>query len=98
VRWRLQVRPEAEADLAEGFHWYERERAGLGIELVEAVEATFELLQENPRLYPVLYREGRRALTRRFPYAVFFVADRGVVTVLAVSHQARDPELWKARL
>jgi plasmid stabilization system protein ParE len=34
---------------------------------------------------------------RRFPYAIF-LADEEAVVVLAIEHQARDPEHWKQRL
>lgn len=32
---------------------------------------------------------------RRFPYAIYFVAEVDRVTVLRVLHQARDPEAWR---
>jgi plasmid stabilization system protein ParE len=31
---------------------------------------------------------------RRFPYAVFFVAESARVVVLAVLHQSEDPKKW----
>jgi len=95
---RLQIRPEAEADLAEAFQWYERERPGLGAEFIEAIEAVVQSIESSPLRFPVLHLAARRALAQRFPYAVFFVAEGEVVTVLAIIHQARDPERWKGRL
>ena len=40
----------------------------------------------------------RRALVRRFPYAVFYGYDGDAVTVQAVLHTARDPAKWRQRL
>jgi plasmid stabilization system protein ParE len=42
--------------------------------------------------------EVRRALTRRFPYAIFYLVDEEQVVVIAVFHSSRDPKEWKARL
>jgi toxin ParE1/3/4 len=39
----------------------------------------------------------RRALARRFPYAVFYLVERDRVVVLAVLHQAVDPARWPGR-
>jgi hypothetical protein len=39
----------------------------------------------------------RRALTKRFPYAVYFAVDGDVVVVLAVLQVSRDPAEWHRR-
>jgi plasmid stabilization system protein ParE len=39
----------------------------------------------------------RRALLRRFPYAVYFAVERDVVVILAVLHVSRDPAEWQRR-
>ncbi len=94
---KLVLRPEAEKDLAEAHAWYEKRASGLGAEFLAAVERVLEAIQDNPLRYPVIHQSIRRALTRRFPYCVFFVYDRGAVSVLAVMHAARDPHKWRER-
>jgi plasmid stabilization system protein ParE len=54
-------------------------------------------MRQNPLGYQVLFREVRRALLRRFPYAVFFKNHEEVVIVIAVLHMRRDPDAWKSR-
>lgn len=44
-----------------------------------------------------IYRELRRALTRRFPYGVFYIVEETKIIVFAVFHAKRDPALWKER-
>jgi plasmid stabilization system protein ParE len=39
----------------------------------------------------------RRALLKRFPYAVYFAVDNEIIVVLAVFHTSRDPESWRRR-
>ena len=89
---------EAEADLAEAFDYYETQLSGLGHEFVATVDQQLERIVENPALYQVLHRGVRRAVTRRFPYGIFYLAEGEAVVVLAIAHQARDPEHWKQRL
>ena len=68
------IRPEAEADLANARDWYERQRAGLGAEFLLCVEEVLERIGRTPEMYMVVHHDVRRALTRRFPYAVYYCA------------------------
>ena len=40
----------------------------------------------------------RRALTRRFPYAVYFSVDDDLIVIIAVLDTARDPAEWQFRI
>jgi plasmid stabilization system protein ParE len=94
---RLIIRPEAEAELAEAFDWYEGRVAGLGAEFLLCVDAILNAILRNPQQYPQVHRAVRRALTRRFPYEVLFVGDDDRVVVLAVFHARRNPKHWQER-
>jgi plasmid stabilization system protein ParE len=93
----IRFRPEVVDDLSAASAWYGRERAVLGDAFLSAVERCVETLASDARLHPVVHRDVRRALVSRFPYAVYFVADGDVVTVIAVLHVRRNPEAWHAR-
>jgi hypothetical protein len=64
------IRPEAEADLVSARNWYERQHEGLGAAFLLCVEEVLEHIGRTPEMYTAVYRDVRRALTRRFPYAV----------------------------
>jgi plasmid stabilization system protein ParE len=53
-------------------------------------------IRRQPAIYTRVYEEYRRALIRRFPYAVFEYTETAV-TVYAVFHKSRDPEKWRLR-
>ena len=95
---RLIIRPEAEAELAEAFDWYERRVPGLGADFLAAVDAALDSVLSHPLQHPVVYRTVRRALTRRFPYQVLFVVEEDTIVVIAIFHGARDPRTWQDRL
>jgi toxin ParE1/3/4 len=90
VKWRLVIRPRAETDLREARNWYENQRAGLGAEFVDEIEATIQVLIHNPRLHPVYYRGFRRVLARRFPYKLFYRMEDDQIIVFRVLHVRRD--------
>lgn len=94
---RLIVQPEAEADLDEAFRWYEARHERLGHEFLEEASHTFARIAEQPLRYALIHRKARRALLRRFPYVVLYVARGEQVFVLAVLHQRRNPRLERVR-
>ena len=92
----IQPRAEAEADAAA--EWYEAEQPGLGLEFLLELDAALERAANNPLAYATVFFEARRVLTRRFPFAVYFVYDGDVVEVFAILHQRRASSLWESRL
>jgi plasmid stabilization system protein ParE len=87
----------ARAELIDAQDWYENEAPGLGQRFREAVGAVIERMSTNPRQFPVVHRNIRRALFRRFPYALMFVIDDATLTVIACFHGSRDPAHWQER-
>ena len=91
------VRPLAEADVREAAFWYENKREGLGAEFALELDALYERITQNPRQFPAIDEGTRRALLRRFPYAVYFVIGDDVPVIIAVLHQHRRPITWHER-
>jgi len=88
----------ARAELIDAQDWYEHEGTGLGLRFRSAVDAAIQRMSANPRQFPVVYRNVRRALLRRFPYALMFVIEPdGMLTVIASFHGSRDPAHWQKR-
>ncbi|WP_435548310.1 type II toxin-antitoxin system RelE/ParE family toxin [Desulfobacterium sp. N47] len=95
----LIVRPEAEVDLAEAYQWYEQQVHGLGAQFLLCVDAVMASIERNPQLFPVVHKAViRRALTRRFPYGVFFVEGERSISVIRVAHAKRNPRVWQDRV
>jgi plasmid stabilization system protein ParE len=93
----LIIRPEAEADLTEAFDWYERKVTGLGSEFILAVNTVLDSILHHPQRFPLVRKNIRRALTRRFPYQVFFFEAESRIIVIAVFHAKRNPAIWRER-
>ena len=54
-------------------------------------------IRRLPRSYPIVHEDYRRALIRRFPYAVFYECSSGKVEIVAFFHCSQDPEKWRNR-
>jgi toxin ParE1/3/4 len=97
IEYRLISEPPADLDVEAAFEWYETERPGLGLEFLDELRASYNRIADGPLKYQELRGGIRRALLRRFPYAVYFGIEGDIVVVVAVLHASRDPAEWQRR-
>ncbi len=95
--------PEASAELEDAALWYESQRAGLGLELVQAVDVALGRILQWPRLgqhVPSLPGDVpvRRVPVHRFPYHIAYLEWEGVIRILAFAHDSREPGYWLSRI
>lgn len=82
---------------------YEERREHLGIEFLDAVDATIDHILELPRAGTLVPRMPedlpirRRAVTR-FPYHVVYIEAGTNIRILAIAHDHRKPGYWEGRL
>ncbi|MDQ3815460.1 MAG: type II toxin-antitoxin system RelE/ParE family toxin [Armatimonadota bacterium] len=108
MRRKLLIRPEAEADIVTAHNWYKLQAEGLGTEFLRAVDACLSAIERNPLAYPLIHKQVRRSLIRKFPYAIFYLIeieeDEDLsqpvekIVVLACFHAKRDPKQWQKRV
>jgi len=94
---RLVVQPQSDLDIQAAVVWYEDQRSDLGVRFLGELDLVFRRIENNPRQFPVVESEVRRALLRHFPYGIYFLAESQDITVLAVLHLHREPDMWKSR-
>ncbi len=95
----LFTRP-ASAELAGAQDWYEKEVLGLGRRFRQAIDTLVERISADPLHFPIVYKDIRRALLHRFPYALLFVVAPDempgeTLLVIACFHSSRDPARWQ---
>jgi len=90
--------PEVQQDVDEAYTWYEDRRPGLGEDFLSCVDACIQLICRMPELYAKVHEEYRRALVRRFPYAIFYEYTGGKVFIYSIFHTSSDPKKWRNRL
>ncbi len=97
IEYRLVSEPSVDLDVEAAFEWYENEQPGLGMEFLDELRAIYNRIADGPLKYQELRGGIRRALLRRFPYAVYFAIEGDIVIVVAVLHASRDPAEWQRR-
>ena len=98
MNYKLVLRREAEKDLLDGYRWYDDRVPGLGQRFLESVERTLVLVEGEPHAFAEVHEGVHRALTRTFPYGVFYVVEESRVVVLAIVHTARHSRIWMERI
>jgi plasmid stabilization system protein ParE len=91
------LRSAAAADVEEAWLWYEAQREGLGDEFLQVVEEALESIAAFPGSAPLVQRDIRRHLLRRFPYGLFYRLIQDQVVVVACFHAKRSPRAWRFR-
>ena len=100
---RLELHPEAQAELRSAALWYDGQRPGLGDEFISEVSAALDRVGDAPESYPQWPRTRaadpviRKATIQRFPYVIAFEKHEQHVLVLAVAHAKRRPLYWLTR-
>ena len=94
----IRFTPEADAELAEARQWYSHQRQDLDLEFMQCIDDALSRIVNNPHLFPLVYRNFRRAVVHRFPFAVFYEVVVDEIEVFAIFHSRRDPEAWKSRV
>lgn len=99
----LSFASEALTELTEAADWYEVRREGLGRDFLREVKAKLGHVRDRPGMFPRIMGlpedlEVRRALLRRFPFALVFLDLGQSVRVLAVAHMKRREGYWLSRV
>lgn len=94
---RVDFGEHVERETAEAAEWYDEHESGLGGAILDTIEAVIDRIAETPLAFPLVHGQTRRALVRRFPYAVYFRLHGEHVVILAVMHSSRDPDQWRSR-
>ncbi|MBO3462015.1 type II toxin-antitoxin system RelE/ParE family toxin [Aetokthonos hydrillicola Thurmond2011] len=97
MNYALVFRPEVRDELDEVYNWYESQQLGLGDQFLDCIDETLNFICLLPESYPVVYRDVRRAVVKRFPYAVYYRIISSRVIVTAVFHGSRNPKGWQKR-
>jgi toxin ParE1/3/4 len=99
VSHRLEIRPQALADISEASKWYEERQAGLGERFTREVITAIEVLNSNPLIHRSRNRRmgARWCYPKNFPYRIVYNVVDDLITVVAVIHAARRDRAWKER-
>lgn len=99
MRWRIELRPQAIADLDDAAAWYEERSAGLGRDFVREIGAAISGLALAPLTPRLRHRSAgiRWVYPKRFPYRIIYRVEAERIVVFAILHAARRDDTWRGR-
>ncbi len=95
---KIQILDLAKDDLVCGHRFYEKQEAGLGDYFLRNLFADIDHLQITAGSHLKPYYHYHRALSKRFPFAIFYTVDDGVVRIRAVVDCRRRPSWIRQHL
>lgn len=97
MSYNIVVKPLAEQDATAAYDYYESLVAGLGSRFLDELDRLLALIAEHPEMYQEVLPGVRRALTRVFPYGVFYAFEADTAFVIAIVADMQDPTRWQSR-
>lgn len=91
------IQPAALADLRRGFHFYERQEAGLGAYFLDSLYSDIDSLRLFAGIHTIHFKKFR-LLSKRFPFAVYYEVKGDTAFVRAVLDLRRDPAWISGKL
>lgn len=96
----LKIDVDALKDIEETTDWYESQVKGLGIRYKSQTKKQITSLKKDPYLFSIKYNNIRCRKIEKFPFLIHFEIDEdnNTVTIFAVFHTSRSPQIWKRNI
>jgi hypothetical protein len=95
---RIEILDLAKTDLLEGFHFYEDREKGLGDYFLTNVISDIERLKISGGIHRQSHRGFYRALSKRFPVAIYYTVGDDAVWIRSIVDCRRRPSWIRAHL
>lgn len=93
----IEILAEARDDLIVGFRFYEHQAPGLGSYFRESLLRDIDELAMHGGVHAKAFGY-HRSLSKRFPFAIYYRVDAGVVRVRAILDCRRNPSWIRRRI
>jgi len=94
----IRILESAKRDLEEGFYFYEYQKEGLGHYFIESLMSDIESLTIFSGIHSIHFCRYFRLLSKRFPFAVYYIIEGNEIRIYAVIDCRRDPAWIRIRL
>lgn len=95
---KIRILSAAERDLTEGYRFYEKQAPGIGTYFLDSLYADIDSLALTAGIHPVYFGRYHRLLSKRFPFAIYYLKQEEEVTVYAVLDCRRNPTWTRERI
>ena len=95
---KLRFSDAARRELREATIYLETKEVGLGMRFLGAVDVARKQILEAPHAWHPIGQGLRRCHLKSFQYGLIYRMRGQLVEIIAVAHDRRSPDYWKARL
>ncbi len=95
---KINIIEQAEDDLVDGYNFYEDQTPGLGAYFLDCIFSDVESLVLYAGIHRIVYKDYRRMLSKRFPFAIYYTVSGDEVKIHAIFDCRRDPAWIRDRL
>ena len=94
----LEILDLAQNDLIEGFYFYEGQEAGLGVYFLDSLYSDIDSLRFFGGIHRKAYKNLHRALSKRFPFAIYYTLEGEMVRIRSVVDCRKHPSWIRTHL
>jgi toxin ParE1/3/4 len=96
---RVELHEEADLDAADAFETYFARSPRTARRFLTELDRVITVAAELPEMFQRIddAPDFRKARLHRYPYSVVFKVSDDVLSVVAVAHQRRHADYWRAR-
>jgi len=94
---KIKVLDDAEADMLQAIHFYEKQSAGLGNYFLDTIMSDIESLHIYAGIHIKMW-EYHRLLSKRFPFSIYYKKHNNIIYVYAVLDNRQKPQHIEERL
>ncbi|MEW5904847.1 MAG: type II toxin-antitoxin system RelE/ParE family toxin [Pseudomonadota bacterium] len=95
---KVRILDAASRDLVDGYHFYERQQSGLGAYFIDSLFSDIDALLLYAGGHATYFGRFHRALSKRFPFAIYYRVAGQEVQVYAVLDCRRSPAWIRSHL
>ncbi|MFP4030356.1 MAG: type II toxin-antitoxin system RelE/ParE family toxin [Desulfococcaceae bacterium] len=88
---KIRYTDRSREDIEIAVVWYEKQRAGLGMEFLDSAESALERIGRFPEIYPFRYSKYRGCPIKRFPFILFYTIEDRAIIVHSFFDSRQDP-------
>ncbi len=94
----IEFHPEAAIELNEAVDYYASRENRLGLDFISEVISSINRIISYPDAWPLLGKDIRRCLIKRYPYGILYSIEKERISIVAIMNLNRNPEYWKKRI
>jgi len=100
---KIEILAAAQCDIADGFHFYEKQAPGIGAHFLRGICADIDSLAVNAGVHSLRFQKYHCLLSKRFPFAIYYCIENSgggeqCAKVYAILDTRRNPAWTQNRL